>query len=147
MGTAAQIRTCRVRAGKSPGEVAERLGLNAAWYGDLEQHDDELASTLTLFQAMELASILEVSLRALLSEGAPSGESVSLLDLPARINAYVAREGISIAQFEEQVGWELREFMTSPVKAAAELPIIFLQAISAPLGVDWLSLVPDEHAV
>jgi transcriptional regulator with XRE-family HTH domain len=147
MGTAAQIRSYRVRAGKSPGEVAERLGLNAAWYGDLEQHDDELASTLTLFQAMELASILGVRLRDLLSDRAPPDESISLVDLPSRIAAHVAREGISIEQFEDEVGWELREFMTSPIKGAAELPILFLQAISAPLGINWLSLVPDEHAV
>jgi transcriptional regulator with XRE-family HTH domain len=146
MGTAAQIRSCRVRAGKSPGEMAERLGLNAAWYDDLEQHDDELASTLTLFQAMELASLLGVHLRDLLNDRDPAGEGISLMELPSRINAHVEREGISIRQFEDQVGWELSEFLTSPVKAAAELPIMFLQTISAPLGINWLSLVPNEDA-
>jgi len=147
MGTAAQIRSYRVRAGKSPVEVAESLGLNAAWYGDLEQHDDELESTLTLFQAMELASILGVHLHDLLSDCTPTEKSISLVEVSSRIKAHVAREGISIEQFEAQVGWELREFLNSPIKIAAELPIIFLKAISAPLGINWLSLVSDKHAV
>src|SRR5204862_5857310 len=108
MGTASQIRSCRVRAGKSAGEVADRLGLNAAWYGDLEQHDAELTSTLTLFQAMELASILGVHLRDLLNGESSSAAAIPLMDLPSLIKAHVARAGISIEQFEDQVGWGLQ---------------------------------------
>lgn len=146
MGTAARIRNYRVSAGKSPGEVAKHLGLNDAWYDDLEQHDDELVSTLTVFQAIELASALNVRLRELLVEQALPGEDVPLMDLPSRIKAHVARKGMSIEQFEGEVGWELQEFLQSPVKVAAESPIIFLQAVAKPLGVNWLSVVPEEHA-
>jgi transcriptional regulator with XRE-family HTH domain len=146
MGTAAKIRTYRVRAGKSAGEVAERLGLNDSWYADLEQRDDELASTLSLFQGMELASILGVHLRDLFSDGGSNEETIPILELPGRINAHVAREEVSIEQFEDQVGWELREFLSAPIKGAAELPILFIQAVASPLGINWLSLVPDEEA-
>jgi hypothetical protein len=118
--------------------------LNEAWYHDLEQHDAELASTLTLFQAIDLASILGVHLRDLLGDGALAEETISIAELPARINAHVAREGISIEQFEDQVGWELGDFLSSPINGAAELPIAFLQALASPLGINWLSLVPDE---
>jgi len=147
MGTAAQIRYFRVRAGKPPGEVAKHLGLNEAWYYDLETRDDELASTLTLFQAIELASVLGVRLHDLLSVGALPDEKIPLVDLPSRIKAHLARDGISIDKFEEQVGWELHDFLQSPVKAAAESPIIFLQALSEHLGINWLSVLPDENAV
>lgn len=147
MGTAAQIRAYRVRAGKSSGEVAQHLGLNDAWYQDLEHHDDELAFTLTLFQAIELASVLGVRLRDLITEDPLPDQSIPLMDLPSHINAHVARKGISIEQFEEEVGWELREFLRSPIKVAAESPLIFLQAIAEHLGINWLSIVPDEHAV
>jgi hypothetical protein len=95
---------------------------------------------------MELASILGVHLRDLLSDGASPDETIPILELPARINAHVAREGISIEQFEDQVGWELREFLSAPIKGAAELPILFIQAVASPLGINWLSLVPDEEA-
>ena len=147
MGTAAQIRNYRVRAGKSPGEVAQHLGLNDAWYQDLERHDDELASTLTLFQAIELASVLGVRLHDLLGKEAPPDELIALIDLPSRITAHVARKGISIEQFEEEVGWELQDFLQSPIKVAAESPIIFLQAVAEHLRINWLSLIPDDHAL
>ena len=147
VGIAAQIRNYRVRAGRSAEEVAARLGLNEAWYYDLEHDDDELASTLTLFQAMELASILGVRLRDLLGDTEWPSEVVPIVDLPAQITAHVTRYGISIEQFEEEVGWELREFLQSPLKVAAESPIMFLQAVAAHVGINWRSVVPDEHAV
>ena len=147
MGTAAQIRSYRVRAGRSAEDVAARLGLNAAWYHDLEHHDDELASTLTLFQAMELASILGVRLRDLLGETEWPDDVVPIVDLPSHITAHVTRAGISIEQFEEEVGWELGEFLQSPLKVAAESPIVFIQAVATHVGIDWRSVVPDEGAV
>src|SRR5262245_60280085 len=146
MGTAAKIRSFRVRAGKSAVEVANHLGLNEAWYADLERRDDELVSTLTVFQGMELASILGVQLRELVSDD-PTVESIPIMDLPARIKAHVARQGVSFEEFEDSIGWELGEFLASPLKGAAELPMMFLQAVARPLGINWLSLVPDEHTV
>ncbi len=146
MGIAEKIRSARIRAGKSKSEVAKQLGLNAAWYDDLERCDDELAATLTLFQAMALAALLGLRLAELCGDGAPPAEAVPLLDLPARIATHLRNAGLSLQQFEDQVGWELGPFMDSPVKVAAELPLAFLQALAAALGMDWLSLVPDEAA-
>lgn len=146
MGTASQIRNYRVRAGKSPGEVAAHLGLNDAWYSDLERYDNEFVSTLTLFQAMQLASLLDVWLHDLVGVSALPDESISLMDLTSRVTAHVARKGISVEQFEDEIGWELRDFLQSPIKVASESPIIFLQAIAEHLGIDWLSLVPHEEA-
>ena len=143
MGTASQIRSCRFRAGKSPTEIARHVGINVAWYDDLEQHDDELASTLTLFQAIELASALGVRLHDLVGEGRVR-ETVPLLDLPSLVRRHLERDGTSMQEFEKQVGWDLQEFMQSPLKVTAESPIMFLQAIAGRLGMDWLSLVPDE---
>ena len=147
MGIAAQIRNHRVRAGKSAGEVASHLGINEAWYQDLEHHDDELASTLTLFQAQELAAMLGVSLRDLFEGEALVGESIPLFSLPSYIEARISSEGITIAQFEDEVGWELSDFLRSPLKVAAESPLMFLQAVAQRLDIPWLSLVPDGNAV
>src|SRR4051794_22858231 len=108
MGTAALLRAYRLRAGKSASEVATALGINEAWYSDLEHHDDELASTLTLFQAMELASLLGVRLLDLMAQHDVPHASVSLMDLPALIEEHLARQQMSMDEFEEQVGWELR---------------------------------------
>src|SRR4051812_26288873 len=101
MGTAAQIRAFRVRAGKTTAEMAKTLGLNEAWYGDLEQRDEELASTLTLFQAMELASALGVGLHDLVPGSPEPDAHIPLMELPDRIRAQMSREQVSIEQFED----------------------------------------------
>lgn len=143
-GTAARIRAVRIRAGKTRAQMAESVGLNEAWYGDLEQRDEELASTLTLFQAMALASALGVGLRNLLP-GSSATEIISLMELPDLIRARMSRDGLSIEQLEEKVGWELAQFLDSPLQGAAELPIAFFQAIAMYLGINWLALVPEEN--
>lgn len=143
MGIAANIRALRIRAGKSPVEMAKELGLNEAWYGDLEQKDGELASTLSLFQAMELAAALGVRLHEVLGEDIGAVEPIAILTLPERINAYLQHEGMTRQEFEDAVDWELEEFMGSPLKVAAELPLAFLQSLAAALDMNWLSLVPD----
>jgi transcriptional regulator with XRE-family HTH domain len=147
MGTAENIRTHRVRAGKSAQQVAAQLGLNEAWYRDLEREDDELSSTLTLFQGLQLASLLSVRLRDLVTDNAPSSDRVALVDLPSIVRKHIARAGTSIEEFESTVGWDLQEFLESPIKVASELPIAFLRDLSGPLGINWLSLVPEEDAV
>ena len=145
MNTAARLRgALRIRAGKSRLEMARALGLNPAWYDDLEQNDGELASTLTLFQTMQLASLLGVHLRDLFETGPPTTSPIALVDLPQRIRAHVARSGMSIEALEDVIGWNVQDFLEAPVQVAAELPIAFLIAIAKQLGIDWLSLAPED---
>lgn len=146
MNIAERIRACRVRAGKSQAQVAMLLDINPAWYSDLEQSDDQLASTLTLFQAMQLASILGVRLHALVADGAPPDLRIPVTLLPEHISAHASRAGLSLDALGERVGWTLGEFMDAPLQCAAELPLAFFQAIARELGLDWLSLVPDDEA-
>jgi transcriptional regulator with XRE-family HTH domain len=143
MQTAANIRSARIRAGKSRAEAAAHLALNPAWYDDLEQRDGELAATLTLFQGVALAELFGLRLADLFGEPVPADEPVALLDLPERILAHVAAAGVSLDRFESQLGWELGPFMDAPVQLATELPIAFFQALAEALGVHWLLLVPD----
>lgn len=141
--SAANIRSARIRAGKSRDEVAAHLALNPAWYDDLEQRDGELATTLTLFQGVALAELFGLRLADLFGETLPAGERVALPDLPGRIRAHVAAGGISLDRFEERLGWELGPFLEAPVQLSTELPIAFFQALAAALGLHWLLLVPD----
>ena len=144
MGTAARLRAYRIRAGKSQADLAKSLDLNIAWYADVESRDGELAATLTMFKAMELASILEVPLHELLDAPPVSGKSITLIELPDHILAYAKHAGITVEQLEEQIGWELRDFIARPIQGATELPIRFFQTVATLLGINWLLLVPDE---
>jgi hypothetical protein len=97
--------------------MAKALGLNEAWYGDLEQRDEELASTLTLFQARELASALGVGLRDLVPGSAEPDAHIPLMELPDRIRAQMSREQVSIEQFEHRLGWERGNFSIRPYRS------------------------------
>ncbi|MDB5902834.1 MAG: hypothetical protein JWM26_1712 [Betaproteobacteria bacterium] len=146
MGIADRTRSFRVRAGRSKLELAERLGLNAAWVDDLEHDDDALVSTLTFFQALDLAAVLGVGLHELVTDAPPPVERIPLVELPERIHDHITREGTSLESFEDQLGWALRDFLESPLTATAELPLEFLQALSAQLGIEWLALIPADDA-
>jgi transcriptional regulator with XRE-family HTH domain len=127
--------------------MAQLLGIHVSWYCDLEQHNDELISTLTLAQAASLAGVLGVPLRELLSEGNPATTTIAIAQLPERIRARIAQEGLSVEEFEDRVGWELGKFLQSPTQLASDSPLMFLKDLAAALEVDWLSLVPEAHAV
>ena len=144
--SAANIRSARIRAGKSRAEAAAHLALNPAWYDDLEQRDGELAATLTLFQGVALAELFGLRLADLFGETLSSGEPLALPDLPDCIRKHLAATGISLDRFEEQLGWELGPFMAAPVQSSTELPIAFFQALAGALGLHWLLLVPDDAA-
>ncbi len=126
--------------------MARLLDINPAWYADLEYRDGELASTLTLFQAMQLASILGVRLHELLADRPPPDALIALTELPAHLTAHASRTGIPMDELAARVGGELGEFMDAPLQSAAEVPLIFFLAVADELGIDWLSLVPAEDA-
>ncbi len=126
--------------------MAQRLGIDPAWYEDLERKDGELAATLTLFQATQLASLLGVRLREVFDAQSCPPSPISLIDLPGLIRSHAAHTHISIETLEAALGWDLRDFLESPVQVAAELPVAFLMAIAAHLRIDWLSLTPEDDA-
>jgi len=146
MGAAAHIKTLRERSGKSDLEMAQLLGLNISWYCDLESHDDELVSTLSLSQATRFASLLGVKLYDLLGESPAPGSTIPISQLPERVRAATAQAEVSLEEFENRVGWKLGQFLDTPVQTAAERPVMFLQDLAAQLGLPWLSVIPNDHA-
>jgi transcriptional regulator with XRE-family HTH domain len=146
MGTAERIKALRERLGKSDLEMAQLLGLNIYCYGDLEFHDDELVSMITLSQALRLASLLGAKLHDLLGDDATARPIIPISQLPERVRAAMIQTKVSLEEFEDRVGWELREFLDKPVQTATERPVIFLQDLAAQLGLDWLSIVPNDNA-
>jgi DNA-binding XRE family transcriptional regulator len=62
IGTAERIQALRVKSGRTAEELASELGLTITSYGDLEQHDEELESAVSLAQALTLAILLHTDL-------------------------------------------------------------------------------------
>jgi transcriptional regulator with XRE-family HTH domain len=145
MGIAATLRSHRIRSGKSRADLAAELQLNPAWIQDLERRDDELASTLSLFQAMELAAAVGTDLRTLFAVGAPAAQHVSIIELPGLIRALLDREGRAVADLEEELGWEILPLLEAPLQVATEMPLAFLQAVATRLGIPWSALIAEDE--
>lgn len=145
MGIAAKLRSHRIRAGKSRADLAAELRLNPAWIQDLERHDGELAATLSLFQAMELAAAVGTDLRTVFSAEAPVGSHVSIIALPGMVRALLDREGRAVADLEDELGWEIAPLLEAPLQVATELPLACLQALAARLGFPWLALIAEDE--
>jgi transcriptional regulator with XRE-family HTH domain len=140
-GTANRLRWHRVCAGRSAAEVAEALGIDAAWYADLERDDAGLAATLNVFQALQLAGILNVRLDEL--TGAPEpGRRVALVELPHVVRSHAGTH--SVAELSAKLGWDVGGFLEAPVETAAAVPLALLQRLAAEVGVDWRYLVPAD---
>jgi DNA-binding XRE family transcriptional regulator len=144
MSIAATLRSHRIRAGKSQADLAAELQLNPAWVQDLERRDDELAATLSLFQAMELAAAVGTDLRTLFAGDAPTGPHVSIIELPGLIRALLEREGSTVDALEDELGWEIAPLLEAPLQAATEMPLAFLQAVAARLAIPWLALIAED---
>jgi transcriptional regulator with XRE-family HTH domain len=143
MGTAERIRFCRVSVGKSAQQVASSLGLNDAWYRDLEANDGELTSTLTLFQAVQLASLLGVRLNYVVAEMQPSIR-ISLLDLPSRdtLRTKECRSKSSRIALDGK----LNGFCNHRSRQPRSSRLCSCKILSCALGIDWLSLAPEDNA-
>lgn len=144
MGVAVNLRNHRIRAGKSRSDLASELQLNAAWVQDLERRDEELASTLSLFQAMELAAAVGTDLRTLFADDTPAGPHVSIIELPGRVRALLADEGITVEALSDELGWDVAPLVEAPLQAATEMPLAFLQDVAARLGIPWLALIAED---
>lgn len=145
MGIAATLRSHRIRAGKSQTDLATELGLNPAWIQDLERRDGELAATLSLFQAMELAAAVGTDLSTVFAVDAPVGSHVSIIELPGLVRALLDRERRTVADLEDELGWEIAPLLEAPLQVATELPLAFLQALAARLGIPWLALIAEDE--
>jgi len=127
--------------------MAQLLGLEVSSYCDLEQYDDELASSMPLAQATHLALLLGVTLRSLVDPDSDPGSRISIEDLPRRISDHIASEGVSVEDLEERIGWNLRQFLDAPALVAAKQPLMFLRDLATSLNINWLSLLPGNNAI
>lgn len=144
MGVAATLRSHRIRVGKSREDLAAALQLNPAWVQDLERSDDELAATLSLFQAMELAAAVGTDLRTLFADDTPVEPHVSIIELPGLVRALLADEGVTVEGFSDELGWDIAPLLETPLQAATDMPLAFLQEVAVRLGISWLSLIAED---
>ena len=138
-----RLREARERSGKTIDEMAALLDLSWESYRDLEMHDDEVVLVLSLQELVTLSKALGIDLVEFFSDGAPKPEeSVSLDALAEKIKEYIAAHNLSVAEFEEAVGWELANSLTDPGQFM-NLNLDGLMDITRPLNLDWRAVLQN----
>jgi transcriptional regulator with XRE-family HTH domain len=136
MGVADRIGTLRLESGRSELELANELGLTVDGYYDLEQHDSELESVLSIAQALKLAKLLGTSVLGLL------GEEEQPLKVPiARVRSALAAHLGSSAEakeaLEDVIDWDLGPFLDCSDAWTSVYTIEFIKKMAIAIEVDW----------
>jgi transcriptional regulator with XRE-family HTH domain len=136
-----RLRDARERSGKSVVEMAALLDLSRESYQDLEVYDEEIIYTLSLQELITLSKALGIDLVEFFSNGASKpAESLSLDALAERINEYRTAHNLTVAEFEEAVGWEVANCLNDPSQFM-NFNVDGLMDVSKPLGVDWRAVL------
>jgi len=135
------LREARERSGKTIEEMASLLGISWESYNDLETYDDEIILVISLEQLVTLSHALGIDLVEFFSNGAPKpAESVSLEALADSINEYLTANKLTVAEFEDAVGWEVANCLTDPSQFL-NFNLDGLKDVTKPLSVDWRAVL------
>lgn len=140
------IQSARERAGRTRQDIAESIGLSLEEYCDIEDHPDELKD-YTPETIASLLSLLGLSWREILrSPGADESNVVSLayVELSDMVRDKCARDNISVADFEEQAGWDVHVYLEAPSAIPSVCPLASIIDVARVLSVDWRRLVIDS---
>ncbi len=139
-----RIRTLREKSGKSTEEMCDLLGMSDMGYFDLELHDSELPTVLSLDQIRRLATALSVTVSALISEDglAVPARRIEYRELVEHTKDHLRKAGRTQKQFEDEIGWDLNDFFESEQKTIDSYNLEFVKALCGALGILWLEAVP-----
>ena len=140
VGTAERIQALRVKSGRTEQELASELGLTIHSYSDLERHDEELESAVSIAQALKLANLLDADLLALL------GETEIPVKMPidrvrAALSAQLGNSGEAKELLEDTLNWDLGPFLEGSEEWTTVYTIEFVRQLATAIEVDWQVLL------
>jgi transcriptional regulator with XRE-family HTH domain len=139
-GTAERIQALRVKAGRTEQELASELGLTIQSYSDLEQHDEELESAVSLAQALKLAKLLDTDLLTLLGE-TEIPVKMPIARVRAALNAQLGNSGEAKELMEDTLNWDLGPFLEGSDEWTTVYTIDFVRQLAIAIEVDWQVLL------
>jgi transcriptional regulator with XRE-family HTH domain len=139
--TAERLKTARIAARLQVADMACQLGVSLAEYGDMESFDDELWTCVRLETLERLAALLRVQTLWLLAGTERTGNQWTFAELSVFITEFLKREHVALTDFEERVGWLIRDALTTP-KSIGHWNIVQLMDVTNGLGLDWRSALP-----
>ena len=140
VGTAERIQALRVKSGRTEQKLASDLGLTIHSYCDLEQHDDELESAVSIAQALKLAKQLDTNLLTLLGE-TEIPVKMPIARVRAALNAQLGNSGEAKELMEDTLNWDLGPFLEGSEEWTTVYTIEFVRQLATAIEVDWQVLL------
>jgi transcriptional regulator with XRE-family HTH domain len=139
-GTAERIQVLRLKSGRSEQELASELGLTIHSYSDLEQHDEELESAVSIAQALNLANLLHTDLLTLLGE-TEIPVRMPIARVRAALNAQLGKSAEAKELMEDTLNWDLGPFLDGQEEWTTVYTIEFVRQLAIAIEVDWQVLL------
>jgi transcriptional regulator with XRE-family HTH domain len=139
-GTAERIQVLRLKSGRTEQELASELGLTINSYSDLEQHDEELESAISIAQALKLANLLHTDLLTLLGE-TEIPVRMPIARVRAALNAQLGKSAEAKELMEDTLNWDLGPFLEGLDEWTTVYTIEFVRQLATAIEVDWQVLL------
>jgi len=139
---ARRLKVTRERARKTLEEVALFVGINVPSYYDLENVDEEMFIAVSLKDLNRICDFLGMTGTALCVEEQPDPfPRISHGDLINKIFNYLEMQKMTVEEFENEVGFEIRESLRHP-EALGDWNVDCLRFVCEKIGVDWRVALP-----
>jgi transcriptional regulator with XRE-family HTH domain len=139
-GTADRIQVLRVKSGRTEQELASELGLTIHSYSDLERHDEELKSAVSISQALKLAKLLDTNLLTLLGE-TEIPVKMPITRVRSALNAQLENSAEAKEAMEDTINWDLGPFLEGSEEWTTVYTIDFVRQLAIAIEVDWQVLL------
>jgi transcriptional regulator with XRE-family HTH domain len=133
---ASRFREFREGAGLSHDEAAQKMGISPPCVWDLESYEDELLTVYSPLDVQRFARVLGV--RPIDFFGEESTEPpVTVDELVRLIHEECRVRKVSLEQFEDIAGWNLRQCLEPPARLLESISVDGLQDICREIHIDW----------
>jgi transcriptional regulator with XRE-family HTH domain len=136
MAIADRIRDLRDKSGRTERVLADALGLTVEAYGDLEQYDDELETTVSIAQAMMLARLLGADLSEIIGESVASAP-MRIAAIRAGMVAELARSPGAREELEDLIDWDLGPFLEGTDQWMTVYTLDFMRSLATAIGLSY----------
>jgi transcriptional regulator with XRE-family HTH domain len=140
IGTAERTQALRVKSGRTEQELANELGLTVHSYRDLEQHDEELESAVSIAQVLKLAKLLDTDLLTLLGE-TEIPVKMPIARVRSALNAQLGKSAEAKELMEDTLNWDLGPFLEGSDEWTTVYTIDFVRRLAIAIEVDWQVLL------
>jgi hypothetical protein len=128
--------------------LAAAIGITTPACWDLLDQPSEVSMCLTLRQLAQLASALTVTPLSLIPDAPPSAQrDRTLSELADAVRDFCSAHHLSIDQFSEEAGWDVRRFLEAPDSALDDWCLDSLRGVCHAVDLHWPDFLPDATPV